>query len=61
MTIAFPEEDCKKNFNQVFNTVWSSDERVLPPCFNAWYFCSYELLCRRVECIFLRCPNLESW
>jgi len=27
----------------------------------AWYFCSYELLCRSVECIFLRYPNLERW
>ena len=27
----------------------------------AWYFCSYELLCRSVDCIFLRYPNLERW
>ena len=27
----------------------------------AWYFCSYELLCRSVKCIFLRYPNLERW
>jgi len=24
-----------------------------------WYFCNYELLCRSVEWIFLRYPNLE--
>jgi len=24
-------------------------------------FCSYELLCRRIEFIFLQYPNLECW
>ena len=36
---------------------------VFTPLFerSAWYFCSYELLCRTVECIFLRYPNLGRW
>ena len=27
----------------------------------AWYFCTYELLCRGVNCIFLRYPSWEHW
>jgi len=27
----------------------------------AWDFCSYELLCRSVEFIYLRYPNLQWW
>jgi len=37
------------------------DECVLLPCFAARYFCSYGLLCRSFEFIFLRYPDLERW
>jgi len=41
--------------------LWRSDECVLFLCLAAWYFCSYNLLCRNVEFIFLLYPNLERW
>ena len=42
--------------------LWRSDERVLLPFFNTQpKLCSYELLCRSIEFIFLRYPNLEHW
>jgi len=42
--------------------LWRSDECVLLPFFNTQpKVCSYELLCRSIEFIFLRYPNLERW
>jgi len=42
--------------------LWRGDECVLLPFFNTQpNFCSYELLCRRIEFICLQYPNLERW
>jgi len=44
------------------NLPWRSDECALLHFFNTQpKFCSHVLLCRSIEFIFLRYPNLESW
>jgi len=42
--------------------LWRSNECVLLPFFNTQPKCgSYDLLCRSIEFIFIRYPNLERW